>query len=508
MKKALVLIFCIALSYAIVVFVPEYIQGFTGIKTDFTNEVSIIPQEVISTSKEENEYYKMYDKGQLIGVIKDKSVIDDAIKEEHEKYIEQFPDSTLGLKENIYLVNEKSYNIYENIDDKIIDYLTNNNCLGIKANCIEFSVEEGVYERIYVENIEDFYSARDSFLLNFVSSETLEALRKQEKIGEIQTFGTMDVNAKIEETITYSTQIVSPESIFTSVDEIYEFLCFGREKERQYYVVQEGDTLSGVGFRFGDLSADQLVMLNKDVLSSTDQVLPIGTVLNVTYFSSPINVIVTKQRLIQETIAPESQEYVEDNSLEQGTVEIEKNEVIGLENVLYEEVWRNGVIQSGEQISSTTVRQAERGIIRVGVGSSYRLGTGNFMFPTDNAYITCAWRCYFMNGKYHNGTDIANRYNRYGNIYAADSGTVEKVGYDSLSGNFLVINHNNGYKTYYGHMNTVPYVDIGDGVSRGQLIGQIGMTGYATGPHIHFMIYVDEVIVDACTIMDCSLIGG
>ncbi len=507
-KKILAVVFCVVLSAGIVVGLPILKERYGLVKTiddvNISNEVPVISQDVISYSLEEIDYYKVYDSGKLIGIISDKEYFDSKIHEYGAEFAEDFPNSPVGLKDSVYITSEKTYDVLENVDDEIVSYVVNNGLFGIEVSSIEFSDENGIYDIIYVEDVEEFYSARKAFLTNFISEDTLTALENKEKIEDITDFGTVEKDAYIEEKLTVSSATVSPEEVFKSEDEIYEYLCYGRNTSRDYYTIQQGDTLAGIGYLYGDLSPKQIVSLNKGVLTSADQVLNPGTVINVTYFTSPLTVVVTKQRLVQETITPPNPEYIEDNSLEAGKTEIEQNEVVGLQNTLYQETWVNGVLQLGSELSSLTVREPVQGVIRVGVGAQYVLGTGNFIYPTDNAYITCGWACYFMNGAWHNGTDIVDRYNRYGNIYASDSGTVYKVGYDDLSGNYVIIDHNNGYRTYYGHMNTVPFVSEGEGVQRGQLIGQIGMSGMATGPHIHFMIYVDGVKVDACTIMNCD----
>ena len=502
MKKILTIIFSLAMAILIVYGYPRLVKATNESKADFRNEVSLLSQRIEGYSNSENTYYKLYSDGRLLAVVTDKNKLDESFEELKNIYSEDFPDSELGLKDNLYLAEEKTYAIFENIDDKIIDYLVDNDMLGIKAESIEFSDENGIYDIIYVDDIEDFKEARDLFLTNFISEDVLNKLRNNEAIDDINDFGTIEKSIRIREKIEYSDSVVSPSEIFKTVDEIYEYLCYGRNKERRYYTIQEGDTLNGIGFFCGDLSAKQIVSLNRNVISSVDAILKPGTVINVTYFESPITVEVKKQRLVQETITPASPTYIQDESFPAGQFDTIQTELVGLKNVLYEETWINGVVQSGDVQSSVTIREPVSGIIRVGTGVIERVGTGNFMWPVNNITITCGWGCYTV-PSFHNGTDIADRYNRYGYIYAADGGTVEKANYDDISGNYVVINHNNGFKTYYGHMNTPAYVSVGESVERGQLIGQIGMTGVATGPHVHFMIYVDEVIVNVCSIMDC-----
>ena len=74
-------------------------------------------------------------------------------------------------------------------------------------------------------------------------------------------------------------------------------------------------------------------------------------------------------------------------------------------------------------------------------------------------------------------------------VYAAESGRVQMVGNHSIGGNFVRIEHPNGIITYYGHLTPGgTFVKQGEQVSRGQRIGLVGMTGYATGCHVHFEV--------------------
>lgn len=75
-------------------------------------------------------------------------------------------------------------------------------------------------------------------------------------------------------------------------------------------------------------------------------------------------------------------------------------------------------------------------------------------------------------------------------IYASAAGTVivsKMSGYNGGYANYIVISHNNGTQTLYAH-NSDNVVKVGDTVTQGQLIGHVGMTGNATGPHVHFEI--------------------
>ena len=502
MKKVIAVIFCLALACGVVIGLPLVIDQNTEIQANISNETSLVKQEIISYGTIENSYNKIYANGKLIGIATDMNNINALISNEYKKYENEFPNTDLGLSDDVYIVSEKSYANFENVDAKIVEYLANNELLGIKTTAVEFSTDQGTYEIIYVNNIDNFYTARDQFLLNFISEDTLLKLRNKEQISSPKELGTVEIGLKMLETITYSEAIVSPSEIFTNVEDIYEFLCYGRNTQREYYTVKEGDTLQGVGYYFGDMWPRQLVMLNQDILSSENQIITPGMQLNVTYYTSPLTVNVTKQVLSQQFITPEVPEYIEDENIEAGKVEIIIEEEVGIKNVLFEETWTNGVLQEGNELSETVIKQPKRGKIAVGTKLINLIGTGNYIWPVDNPYITTDFGGYLG----HTGTDFINKYEFYCPVYAVDSGVVDEIGWKDDMGNYVMINHQNGIRTFYMHLNTTPYVNEGDNVTRGQIIGQEGNTGKSEGVHLHLTFEVDGQRVDACRYLPCNLI--
>ncbi len=101
---------------------------------------------------------------------------------------------------------------------------------------------------------------------------------------------------------------------------------------------------------------------------------------------------------------------------------------------------------------------------------------------------------------YHPGIDIANR--EAPGIAASDGGTVVVAGWPDSQGygNRVVIDHGNGYRSLYAHLSNV-YVSIGETISRGQLIGQMGSTGRSTGTHLHLEIHYKGVPVNPLAIL-------
>ena len=115
---------------------------------------------------------------------------------------------------------------------------------------------------------------------------------------------------------------------------------------------------------------------------------------------------------------------------------------------------------------------------------------GMFIWPTTVRTITSpyGYRYHPISGtyKFHSGVDIGASYGSP--VYAAAAGTAT-VSYDAGGfGNYVTINHGNGYSTLYGHMSSVA-ISSGSYVSQGQVIGYVGSTGASTGPHLHFNVY-------------------
>ena len=82
-------------------------------------------------------------------------------------------------------------------------------------------------------------------------------------------------------------------------------------------------------------------------------------------------------------------------------------------------------------------------------------------------------------------------------VVAAAAGTVVIAGTHSSYGYYVKIDHGNGMETLYAHcMEDSLLVEVGDYVQAGQPIARIGMTGYATGPHLHFEVIIYGTRVD------------
>ena len=130
---------------------------------------------------------------------------------------------------------------------------------------------------------------------------------------------------------------------------------------------------------------------------------------------------------------------------------------------------------------------------------TYAPSGGKLMWPTTNtrkisSYFGMRKHPIYGIYKMHNGIDIGASYGT--DILAAADGVVTSVLYnDGGYGWYIVVYHGDGISTLYAHMSTT-IATVGQTVKQGQVIGLVGMTGAATGPHIHFEVRENGTPVD------------
>jgi murein DD-endopeptidase MepM/ murein hydrolase activator NlpD len=100
--------------------------------------------------------------------------------------------------------------------------------------------------------------------------------------------------------------------------------------------------------------------------------------------------------------------------------------------------------------------------------------------------------------QFHSGLDIGAPVGSP--VKAAMSGRVAQIGNDDTFGNYVLISHHSGYRTFYAHMSVVR-VKAGAYVGTGERIGEVGTTGLSTGPHLHFTVYKNGVTVNPRSLM-------
>lgn len=131
----------------------------------------------------------------------------------------------------------------------------------------------------------------------------------------------------------------------------------------------------------------------------------------------------------------------------------------------------------------------------------------NSVYPTNGQGMitsTFGWR--ISTNSYHQGIDIDGKIGDP--VYAWQNGIITDTYYSSSFGNSIIIWHNNQYSTRYHHLNSI-YVKIGESVTAGQTIAEIGNSGkvikiYGDGSHLHFEIRKNEIAINPLPLLQLA----
>lgn len=240
------------------------------------------------------------------------------------------------------------------------------------------------------------------------------------------------------------------------------------------YSVQTGDTVSSIAEDFG-LSVNTILWENSLTARTLIKpgskliILPQDGIRHVVAKNENISKIASKYGVTIESIA-EGNDIDLDDSLKIG----EKIFIPGGKKIIQTTTVTNRTY-SGTSITQNTGNTANQQPAYTG---------GKLLWPTVGARITqyYSWR--------HQGLDIANKTGTP--LYAAEAGTVLSSGWSNGYGYNVVISHGGGLKTLYAHASKL-HVKAGDQVNRGDIIADMGSTGWSTGPHIHFEVILNGV---------------
>ncbi len=179
-----------------------------------------------------------------------------------------------------------------------------------------------------------------------------------------------------------------------------------------------------------------------------------------------------------------------DDTLYEGVRVTTEKAIMGKTVVTTEKSYVNGEFAS-EKVTEETVDFGTPGKKSIGTKPRDKnVGTGNFIMPT-NARLSSGYGKRW--GRMHLGLDLAGPVGT--KVWASDFGTVTVAEYKQSFGNLVVIDHGNGFETYYAH-NSEILVSVGDVVPQGYVIAKMGSTGRSTGSHCHFEIHYNGVALD------------
>jgi len=264
-------------------------------------------------------------------------------------------------------------------------------------------------------------------------------------------------------TSSVATQDFSRDQVLVAANTTETLIPEGRPRsEVVKYKVQSGDTVSKVASIY-QVNVDTIKWANN--LSSVDEIKP-GDTLAV----PPVSGIVHKVKK-GETLASLTKKYKADAQ----TVATYPFNYI--DDTLKLRVGQTLFLPGGKPPPPTPLPTAPSGPRNYPI--FYAGGSGLFAWPVAGSLNQSpSW--------WHPAIDIGAPYGAP--VKAAMGGTITTAGFNGYGfGNYVVIDHGNGYTSAYAHMNAIN-VGVGQNVARGQLVGAVGCTGFCTGSHLHLEI--------------------
>lgn len=288
-----------------------------------------------------------------------------------------------------------------------------------------------------------------------------------------------DASATFEETVAIAEPTEIDASQVEDDEALVKRLIAGHTVQR-VYTVKAGDCIGCIADE--QQVSEDLIYQNNPWIQNDK--IKIGDQLNLTVQEPLLNVrseeTVTQTETIEATL-----EIRKTDELKAGISKIVRPGSDGKRIVTYKLLRRNGLVIEEEQVSTKVVTPALSTVMLKGTKVTPSEGSGKFIWPVSGHRITSYYGKRW--GRLHKGFDMVGS----SSVKAADNGVVELAD-DSMSGygNAIIINHNNGYKTLYGHLSKIN-VKAGQVVEQGEAIGVMGNTGHSFGTHLHFEVYLN-----------------
>ena len=435
--------------------------------------------------------YKVYLEDEVIGIIDSKEKLDDYIDKQNTKYKEQYKVdkvySPKGLEVKKVSTYSKSIDTIEDVYNKILQREP------FTISGYEFNIKtDDKVITIYTLKEETFKNAINNIIETLVGKEEYQEYKNKNQ-SQIITTGSIIEDIYVEENITMKqTNISVSEDIYLDESELSKYLLFGTTEAQKTYTVKIGDTIEEVAFN-NKISVEEFLISNPTFTSSKNLLFP-GQIVTIGITNPQISVVVEKYVVEDKEIKYQT-EYQYDPDKNKYYEQKIQNGSNGLERVSQRTKSVNGILEAVESISKEELQPAINEIVIKGKKEVSGVGdTKNWLWPTNSGWtITSGWtyRINPVSGsrEIHKAIDIAGT--GYGSpIYAVTNGVVSEVASRTQDGNYVCINHNNGYYTCYAHM-AKQNVKVGEFVERGTVIGFMGHSGWATGTHVHFEVWIN-----------------
>ncbi len=459
-----------------------------------------------NVSNNPNTYYRVYLDGKSLGIIESKKSFEEYVDKKQEEIKKKYKVDKVYSPTNLDIVKEKTFDtklktneeIYEEIKDKspfTIDGYSIK-VKGIDSKDSEGKTVKGKTNTIYVLDKSVFTESIEKTAKSFIPPEEYDKYATDSQ-KEIKDTGTIIDNIYIKNKITIKKdKIPVDQTIYQTEENLSKYLLFGTTEKQATYTIQDGDTISDIAFN-NKISVEEFLIANPN-LQDENSLLSPGQEVTLGILKPQVS-IVEEDHVVKDEEQNYSTKIEEDPNQYTSYSQVKQEGVKGLNRVTQKVQKVNGETVSLVSLSQEVLKEPTEEIIVKGtkVGGGYGgwsggygdviISKGMFGWPATCSTVSSGfgWRW----GTLHDGTDIAGC--GYGsNIFAAESGEVVTVGYKYDNGQYITIRHDNGYYTMYAHLcSGCTYVKQGERVQRGQPIGGMGQTGFATGVHLHYAIW-------------------
>ena len=460
----------------------------------------------VNVSGEPQKVYRVYLKGESLGLIKSKTSFENYIDTKQQEIKRKYKVNKVYVPTDLDIVKEITFEkdlksnaeIYEEIKD-ISPFTINGYVVkikGIDSKDTNGKVVKGKTNFIYILNKKTFVNSIEKAVQSFIKPEAYNNYANNTQ-KEIEDTGSIIEAIYIKNKITIKkSRIPVDQVIYQNEEDLSKYLLFGTTKDQAKYTVKEGDTISDVAFN-NKISVEEFLIANPD-LQDEDSLLAPGQVVTLGILKPQFSVVEEDHVVFHEEknfnteTTYNNDELVGYQKVIQAGVKGENKVTQKIQKVNGEIV--NTVSTNIEVIKEPITEKIEKGGKQESYSSYYGSGYGTVIatkgqwgWPASCASVSSpfGWRW----GVLHDGTDIAGC--GYGsNIFAAQSGTVVESGVRPANGQYITIDHHNGFYSMYAHLCVgCRYVNVGDYVEKGQVIGGMGQTGAASGVHLHFAIW-------------------
>ncbi|AEM74723.1 peptidoglycan DD-metalloendopeptidase family protein [Caldicellulosiruptor acetigenus] len=269
---------------------------------------------------------------------------------------------------------------------------------------------------------------------------------------------------------------VKPSVFVATEDQALTKIMFGKDEVIEY-TIKEGDTLWDLARKY-DISVDDIFASNPGL---SEKIMP-GQKIKLSKMTPLINVVLEKEVEFEDILPKQVKVIKSENYYTTQTI-VKQEGKDGRAKIKAKIVYMNGLEYDRKILSQQILQRPVDRIVVVGTKKPPRyFATGRFSYPVWGLLTS---RFGYRGREFHEGIDLAVPWGS--NVYAADGGVVEFAGWSGGYGKLIIINHQNGYQTYYGHLSRF-LVNPGQKVAKGQLIAKSGSTGRSTGPHLHFEV--------------------